>query len=59
MINVIIEDENKINKKQKKSRTDIFLLTLAVYVLYRISVNHEKEITNLKKVIKEMKSKGE
>lgn len=62
MVNLIFEEKNNENvkeKKEKKHRMEIFMVAAAIYVLYKISVKHENEITNLKKVIEEMKSKGE
>lgn len=62
MINLVFDEKNNENvkeNKEKKYRVEIFMAVAAVYMLYRISAKHEREITNLKKVIEEMKSKGE
>lgn len=62
MVNLIFEEKNNEyikEKNDKKHRIEIFMIAAAIYAIYRISVKNEREITNLKKVIEEMKSKGE
>lgn len=61
---IIHEDEKTIkiteeNNEKKKRYIEIFLVGTAIYMLMKITANHEMEITKLKKVIEEMKSKGE
>ena len=62
---IIIHEDEKIikiteeKKEQKKRYIELFLVGTAIYALMKITANHEMEITKLKKVIEEMKSKGE
>lgn len=63
MLNLILNNKKKINKLGRKLRknkqTELLLILIGMYVLTKMTVNHEVEITNLKKVFEEMKSKGE
>lgn len=61
MINLTINGSEKVEIKEtkKKFRWDLVLTALSIYTLTKISLKHEVEITELKKVIEEMKSKGE
>lgn len=63
MINIIIEDgkQNNVKKKNKKRKhcIELLMISTVLYVLTKLSIDHEREITELKKVIEEMKSKGE
>lgn len=64
MINLMIKDGNKIeikeeNKNEKKYRIALILAFVSIYTLTKITAKHEIEISNLKKVIEEMQSKGE
>ena len=63
MLNLILNNKKKINKLGRKLRknkqTELLLILVGMYVLTKITVNHEVEITNLKKVFEEMKAKGE
>lgn len=64
MINLIIKDGSKVsiieeNKKDNKRRLATVMAVGAIYILFRTAARHELEIANLKKVIEEMKSKGE
>ena len=66
MINLIIEDgkENekarfKIKRRDRKYRFEMFMAAMGTYLLIKTVMRHEKDIVSIKKVIEEMKSKGE
>lgn len=64
MVNLIIKDGSKVsiieeNKNNNKKRLATIMTIGTIYILVKIAAKHEVEIANLKKVIEEMKSKGE
>lgn len=65
MIRSIFENKKKMNKMAKKIRKnkiaqiEVLLIIVGLYGLAKVSARHEIEIANIKKVIGEMKSKGE
>lgn len=62
MLKLIFENKKKINKLGRKIRknkqTELFFIIVGMYVLAKVTANHEIEITNLKKAFEEMNSKG-
>lgn len=66
MINLIIEDGKqtekariKINKRERKYRFEMFMAAMGTYLLIKTVMKHDRDIASIKKVIEEMKSKGE
>lgn len=69
MINIIIKDGKQtekrkvqigaIGRKRKTRYLELFITTTMVCALAKAVMKHDREITSLKKVIEEMKSKGE
>lgn len=64
MIRFIFDNEKKMNKLEKKfkkkklQKTEIYIIIVAMYVLTKVAIRHEMELSNLKKSIEEIKSKG-
>lgn len=54
-----IEIERSTERKDKKNNVSLFLGILVGYALIRLAAQHEAEIVNLKKTIKELTLKGE
>lgn len=66
MINLIIQDKNrssnmrkKLSKKENKYNIKSIIIFAAILAMVKVIKNHDNEITDLKKVIEEMQSKGE
>ena len=66
MINLIIQDKNrssnmrkKLSKRENKYDVKSIAMIIAIIGLAKMIRNHDNEITDLKKVIEEMQSKGE
>lgn len=58
VINVTL-GEMKFDKKENKRFIKILMLVAGIYTIAKTTMDNEKEIIKLKKVIEEMKSKGE
>lgn len=64
MIRFLFDNDKKKNKLTKKfqnkkvTRAELFVVVAGMYILAKAVVRHELEVTNLKKAIEEIKSKG-
>ena len=61
MINLTIRDSERVEIKEekKKIRWDLIIIAGSMYMLTKVVIVHEAELIKLRKVIEEMKSKGE
>lgn len=63
MITLTIKDNDKVtiidDYNKKKYRWGMIAMAVGFIILTKLYTDHDEEITELKKVIKEMKSKGE